>query len=212
MREKVSFAGAPACCASREANWRPREDLGGRNANAVNCKEGSGFRSHRSPGRWRARRIGLLAFVRVAAIGVLALAPGVVHATSLSEALPVPTITIYPGDAIKDSWLVDRAFPPSAPTRGDFVSSRETIVGKIARRTLLPGTPIPLNAVSAPKIVVNGAKVRIVFEEGVLSISTYGAALQDGCAGDVISLRNLETGLTVSGTVQADGSVRLSGG
>ena len=58
----------------------------------------------------------------------------------------------------------------------------------------------------------DGVLVAFVFEDGALSISTYGAALQDGCAGDVISLRNLETGLTVSGTIQADGSVRLSGG
>ena len=75
-----------------------------------------------------------------------------------------------------------------------------------------PARQFPRNAVSAPKIVANGAKVRIVLEEGALSIATYGAALQDGCAGDVISLRNLETGLTVSGTVQADGSVRVGGG
>ncbi len=212
MREKFSLAGAAACCALRDANWRQREDRRNRQANAVNCEEASDFRSHHRPRRRRGGGIGLLAFVRVAATGALALAPGIAHATSLSKVLPVPTITIYPGDAIKDGWLVDRAFPPSAPSRGDFVSERETIVGKIARRTLLPGAPIPLNAVSAPKIVVNGAKVRIVFEEGVLSISTYGAALQDGCAGEIISLRNLETGLTVSGTVQADGSVRLSGG
>ncbi len=123
----------------------------------------------------------------------------------------MPTITIYPGDAIKDDWLVDREFSEASPSRDGFVAAREAIVGKIARRTLLPGAPIPLNAVSPAKIVANGARVRIVFEEGALSIATYGAALQDGSVGAVISLRNLDTGLTVSGTVQADGSVRLSG-
>lgn len=129
-----------------------------------------------------------------------------------SNVLPVPAITIYPGDAIKDNWLVDRDFGLSFPVRGNVIISRDLVVGKIARRTLLPGAPIPSNAVSAPKIVANGAKVRIVFEEGGLTIATYGAALQDGSIGEVISLRNLETGLTVSGTVQADGTIRLSGG
>ena len=212
MREKLSVAVALARHALRGAEWSKREDFRDGNEIAANRKAGSGFRSHRRLQRPRVRAISFLASVRIAAVAVSTLAPGAALSTSLSDDMPVPVITIYPGDAIKDGWLVDRAFPLSAPARGDFVSSRETIVGKIARRTLLPGAPIPLNAVSAPKIVANGAKVRIVFEEGALSISTYGAALQDGCAGDVISLRNIETGLTVSGTVQADGSVRLSGG
>ncbi len=136
---------------------------------------------------------------------------GALHASE-ANALPVPAITIYPGDAIKDSWLVDRDFAATSPARGGVLTGRDAIVGKIARRTLLPGAPIPLNAVSDPKIVSNGMKVRIVFEERGLTIVTYGAALQDGSAGELISLRNLETGITISGIVQSDGSVRLSGG
>ncbi|WP_244628914.1 flagellar basal body P-ring formation chaperone FlgA [Methylocella tundrae] len=131
---------------------------------------------------------------------------------SESNVLPVPAITIYPGDAIKDNWLVDRDFGLTSAVRANVIVSRDLLVGKIARRTLLPGAPVPSNAVSAPKIVANGAKVRIVFAEGGLTIATYGAALQDGSVGDIISLRNLETGLTVSGIVQADGTILLSGG
>ncbi|MGO9673068.1 MAG: flagellar basal body P-ring formation chaperone FlgA [Methylocella sp.] len=153
-----------------------------------------------------------LALFGAALFGLCAFSPGSALSASLSDALPVPEITIYPGDAIKDDWLIDREFSLTSSARGGFVSNRETIVGKIARRTLLPGAPIPLNAVSTAKIVANGARVRMVFEEGALTIAAYGAALQDGGVGDVISLRNLDTGLTVSGTIQADGSVRLSGG
>ena len=118
-------------------------------------------------------------------------------------------MTIYPGDAIKDEWLVDRAYPADTPGRGGFVSSRETIVGKIARRTLLPGAPIP----STPSRRQNRGQWR----EGpdrARGGRVVHCDLRRGAAGrragDVISLRNLETGLTVSGTVQADGSVRLA--
>ena len=154
-----------------------------------------------------AKLIGIVIFAGLNAFG-----PIDSPRASESNALPVPTITIYPGDVIKDNWLVDRDFASTSPARGNVVASRDVVVGKIARRTLLPGTPIPLNAVSDPKIVSNGAKVRIVFEELGLTIVTYGAALQDGGVGELISLRNLETGITISGTVQSDGSVRLSGG
>ncbi len=156
--------------------------------------------------------------VRVELIGVIGLAvvcvvsAGATVCAAELNSLPVPAITIYPGDAIKDAWLIDREFALTSPVRGNVVLRRDAIVGKIARRTLLPGAPIPSNAVSEPKVVANGAKVRIVFEEGALTMSTYGAALQDGAVGELISLRNLETGLTISGVVQADGSVRMSGG
>jgi flagellar basal body P-ring formation protein FlgA len=41
---------------------------------------------------------------------------------------------------------------------------------------------------------------------------TTGAALQDGSIGDVVKVRNDDGGVTVSGAVQPDGSVRVSGG
>ena len=37
-------------------------------------------------------------------------------------------------------------------------------------------------------------------------------ALQDGAVGDVIKVRNSDSGVTVSGAVQPDGTVRVSGG
>lgn len=123
--------------------------------------------------------------------------------------LPVPTITIYPGDVIKDEWLVDRDFPPGISAAA--MGTRAAIVGKVARRTLLPGSPVPWNAVVDPRVVANGTKVRLQFEEGALAITAYGTALQAGGAGDVISVRNLASGLMISGTVQADGSVRVGG-
>ncbi len=127
--------------------------------------------------------------------------------------LPTPTITIYPGDAIRETWLSDHEFPKDVlAQRGAMIESRAMLVGKVARRTLLAGAPIPINAVAEPKIIVNGAKVPLVFEDGGLSILTYGSALQAGAVGDVISVRNLDSGYTVSGTVQSDGSVRVSGG
>jgi flagella basal body P-ring formation protein FlgA len=127
--------------------------------------------------------------------------------------LPVPGIIIYPGELIKDNRLVDRDFSADFPTsKLAAIDSRAALVGKVARRTLFPGSPIPWSAVGDPNAVANGAKVRIVFEDGLLAIMAYGTALQAGSVGDVISVRNLSSGLTISGAVQADGSVRAGGG
>jgi flagella basal body P-ring formation protein FlgA len=54
--------------------------------------------------------------------------------------------------------------------------------------------------------------VSLVYIEGGLSISAVGMALQDGAAGDFVKVRNDDSGVTVTGVVQADGAVRVSGG
>jgi flagella basal body P-ring formation protein FlgA len=86
------------------------------------------------------------------------------------------------------------------------------VIGKMARRTLLPGTAIPLAGVDVPRLVVNGAQVDLVYIDGGLSISAVGMALQDGAAGDSVKVRNDDSGVTVTGVVQPDGAVRVSGG
>jgi len=128
------------------------------------------------------------------------------------EALvPTPRAVIYPGDVILDEMLVDVA-NVTRDGSGPFVDSRSLIVGKAARLTLLPGHAIPFSGISNRKLVSNGAEVKLVFSEGDLVIMTTGAALQDGSIGDIVRVRNDDSGVTVSGAVQPDGSVRVSGG
>ena len=145
-----------------------------------------------------------------AAMAVLAVA---FSAPSLAEEtlIPTPKAVIYPGDVILDGMLVD--VPNVARDgSGPFVNSRSLIIGKAARLTLLPGHAIPFSGVSNRKLVSNGSEVKLIFSEGDLFISTTGAALQDGSVGDIVRVRNDDSGVTVSGAVQPDGSVRVSGG
>lgn len=125
----------------------------------------------------------------------------------------MPRVTIYPGDVILDDWLVEGDIEWDATTsRSVFAQTRSEVAGKVARRTLLPGAPIPLNAITTPRTVANGAKVRVVFTAGGLVITAYATALQSGGVGDIVSVRNLDSGVTVSGVVQPDGSIRVGGG
>ena len=123
--------------------------------------------------------------------------------------VPVPTVVIYPGDVIRDGMLTEREMPDDFAGKSAVVLDRSALVNKTSRRTLLPNLPIAKNAVGEPKLVTLGAMVRVVYTEGGLTISTYGSALQGGAAGDVIPVRNLESGLTISGIIEADGSVRV---
>jgi flagella basal body P-ring formation protein FlgA len=129
------------------------------------------------------------------------------------EALaPSPKAVIYPGDIVLDEMLSDLPGGGARDGGGPYVEDRSFIVGKTARLTLLPGHAIPYAGISNRKLVANGAEVKLVYAEGGLLIVTSGAALQDGSIGEVVRVRNSDSGVTVSGAVQPDGSVKVDGG
>ena len=134
---------------------------------------------------------------------------GLAGAAVAAQAIPVAAVTIYPGDIIRDGMLTERDLPDDFAGKSVTVLDRSSLVGKTVRRTLLPGLPVPINAVAEPKVVSVGAMVRVVYVEGGLNIATYASALQAGAVGDTIAVRNTESGLTISGVIGKDGSVRI---
>jgi flagella basal body P-ring formation protein FlgA len=128
------------------------------------------------------------------------------------EKLPVARITIYPGDVIAESMLDERAYGLAPGSEPLYARARETLIGKMARRTLRPGQPIPTIAIDNPRIINVGAQIKIVFAEDGLQIVAYGIAQQAGAIGDLIRVRNQDSGLFISGRIQNDGSVRVGEG
>lgn len=127
-----------------------------------------------------------------------------------AKMLPVPNVVIYPGDIISDQVLKDRPFKASWAVRMPVYKARDMLVGKVARRTLLPGKPIALNAIRVPDAVKQGKTYRIEFRASGLVISGFGKALSSGAVGEMVSLRNPDSGLVVRGIVGVDGIVRVS--
>ncbi len=146
--------------------------------------------------------VALAVFVLMSLVGAAQAGPGA----------PTPKAVIYPGDVIRDDMLTDSPEGVIRDGGGPYGEDRALIVGKAAKLTLLPGHAIPYAGVANRKLVSNGAEVKLVYEEGGLFIMTEGAALQDGSIGDVVRVRNTDSGVTVSGAVQPDGSVRVGGG
>jgi flagellar basal body P-ring formation protein FlgA len=132
-------------------------------------------------------------------------------AARAQQSVPIAAVTIYPGEIIRDAMLTERDMPDNFAGQAMTVLDRAALIGKSARRTLLPGLPIAINAVGEPKIVTVGAMVRATYQDGDLTITTYASALQAGAVGDTIAIRNSETGLTISGVIERDGSVRIAG-
>ena len=112
---------------------------------------------------------------------------------------------------IGDDLIMERAFIARTVARSTIHEAREALIGKVARRTLLPGQPIPINGVRDPYVVTQGKNALVVFEEGGLTITTNAMALQNGGIGDLVTLRNVDSGTIIKGTVAPDGTVRLAG-
>ena len=156
--------------------------------------------------RERQRLAAIAALIIMAALGSNAAAAEIAASPDI---LPVPTITIYPGDIIGGEMLADQSFPAGTGANSAILAERKMIVGKIARRTLVPGKPIAVNAVAEPDLVKRGTIIRAYLNEGGLSMTTLVLPLQSGALGAIIQLRNVDSGRVVMGMVQADGSVRI---
>jgi flagella basal body P-ring formation protein FlgA len=151
-----------------------------------------------------------LAALRNVAALATAIVVGAVTAAAAEQliTLPVPTVTIYPGDLIDAERLTDHTFIQSQVANG-YVDSQDMLVGKVAKRTLLPDHPISANAIDEDDLIKRGTAVRLVFQQPGLVISTYASPLEDGSAGDSIRVRNTDSGAIVVGVIQPDGTVRV---
>jgi flagellar basal body P-ring formation protein FlgA len=123
--------------------------------------------------------------------------------------LPVPRVTIYPGNVIGGEMLAERAFSPAAEPKMPVYDSIAALTGMVAQRTLLPGGAIPLNSVRTPYAVTPGKAVAVTFQSGGLTITGSAVVLQSGSAGEIISARNSDSGLIIKATVQSDGSLKV---
>lgn len=123
--------------------------------------------------------------------------------------LPVPRQTIPAGTEISHQDLVERKFPSRTAQQFAVSVHRSELVGMVARRTLLPGQPIPARSVEKPVLVRRGEPARLEFREQGLVIIMQVEALQNGGAGSFVRVRNIDSGLVVSGRVQEDGTIRV---
>lgn len=146
---------------------------------------------------------------RLAAVAALGAGLLAAPASAQTRMMPTPVITIYPGETIKDGVIAQREFAAAAIGDLPVIEAPGALIGKVARRTLLPGQLIPRNAVEDARLVERGSTVQAVFNEDGLTIVAIASPLQSGGLGDLVRARNLDSGVTIVGRVQADGTIRV---
>ncbi|MBM2712232.1 flagellar basal body P-ring formation protein FlgA [Mesorhizobium caraganae] len=126
------------------------------------------------------------------------------------EVVLIPNRVIYPGEMIDTGALKQVTLLPGKHRPDAVATQAEELQGKVAKRTLLPGRYIPVAAIRDAWLVEQGAAVQVYFIAGDLTISATAVSLQPGAAGDLIKVRNTDSGKIFSGTVMADGTIRVS--
>lgn len=120
----------------------------------------------------------------------------------------VPTQIIYPGEEISRG-AIDQVDVTNPNLAGDYARNADEVIGMVSSRTLLPGRTILLSALRAPYAIKRGSSVRLAFDIGNMTISAAGTPLEDASVGEVIRVRNTDSGIIVSGTVMANGTVKV---
>ncbi len=120
----------------------------------------------------------------------------------------VPTAMIYPGEPITRNQVTEVPVtnPNIAPGYADNI---EAVIGKVSKKTLVSGRIIPLGELRDPFTIQRAATVRITYSKGGMKLSASGTALEDAMTGDLVRVRNRDTGVTVSGTAMQDGTVEV---
>ena len=152
----------------------------------------------------RVNRIG--AVVIGAAIAALS---GALTAPAFADSTPASIFVlrhvVYPGDMIAAESLVAR--PLSNGAKPSFGGDINDIAGKVARRTLVPGQPIPASALRQKEEVVQGRSYSIIYQSGALTIAGEAIPMKSAAIGEMVAVRNQETGVVVQALVQAGGKL-----
>ncbi len=125
--------------------------------------------------------------------------------------LPVPSLTLYPGDRISAETVIDKVFSVNAVNLQSYVIDIRQLEGKYAKRTLVAGQPIALTSIKERDAVQKGVTAPAVLETGGLVITTVLMPLESGATGALIQARNIESGQIVQARVSGDGRLIVGG-
>jgi flagellar basal body P-ring formation protein FlgA len=95
-------------------------------------------------------------------------------------------------------------------TVGNDVAARDRAVGMQMRKAVRAGSALRTADLAKPDLVQRDQTVTLIFQSGGLYLTIRGKALEGGTEGDVVSVLNLQSKRTVTGTVVGRGQVSIS--
>ena len=123
--------------------------------------------------------------------------------------VPVLARTLQRGDVISAADLDWRDVPPEALSEINLIDEQQ-LIGAEARRRLSPGRVLTDRDVGAPRLVLRGKPVRVVYAERGLKLTALGTARDDGAFGEMVRVLNPESRLEIQGVATGHQEVTVS--
>jgi flagella basal body P-ring formation protein FlgA len=122
-------------------------------------------------------------------------------------AVAVLTRNVERTDIIKSADVVVERRPRAEV--GTDPAAREQALGMQMRRSIHAGQPLRMADLVKPDLVQRDQAVTIIFQTAGLYLTTRGKALDNGTEGDVVSVLNIQSKRTVTGTVTGRGQITI---
>ena len=119
----------------------------------------------------------------------------------------VPRVALAAGTILTRDMLEERL--TSQPPGGALMKGVEEALGLRLVNALQPGNVLTTRNVARAPTVMKGETVTLVAEGDGFSISATGRAEEDGFEGDLVSVRNVKSGIVLSGRVAQSGTVMI---
>lgn len=124
---------------------------------------------------------------------------------------PVAADTVVPVRTLRAQTILTAADLVVSPVNVAGAATRiEDVVGQEARTALYAGRPVRLQDVGPPALVDRNQIITLIYTTSGLQIMAEGRSLSRAGVGDAVRVMNMSSRTTVSGTVQPDGTVRVS--
>jgi flagella basal body P-ring formation protein FlgA len=114
--------------------------------------------------------------------------------------VPILRDSVRRGDLVSDD-LIDYALIAANRLSGDYVFDIADLTGQAARRTLHPNRPIRSADLMPPIVVPKNKLVSMIYESGVMRVTARGRAMDDGGAGETITVLNTDSKRTVEAVI-----------
>lgn len=135
----------------------------------------------------------------------LAVLIGMASFTTAFGAEVTANVTLLRGHIIKASDI---------GISGEDLASQRDIeqiyIGQQMRRTIYAGAKLNPSHVDKPTLVKRNTRINMVYRIGRLEMTASGRALDEGGAGDIISVMNLDSKRRVEGLILTNGSVEVT--
>lgn len=125
--------------------------------------------------------------------------------------LPVPLRTIYPKDPIKKEDFTFKEYEVNEVARRNYVISLSQLEQQVAARAMPAGRPVPLRSLKRAADVTKGQQIIARYVSDGIEIQGILVPEQDGVIGDMLRVRNPETGVTLLARVTPDGTLAVEG-